>query len=142
MGYPITIDEFKTFFAKDFDYGTEITQVSDVDISKAMVEAGMNFNEKLFDCVEEKKMIFSYLTAYYLVVDINNANTQGASNNGGLVTYRQVRNVAESFKVPNWVSENPMLSQFAQNGYGLKYITMIYPYLIGNMGVVPGATLP
>jgi len=142
MGYPITIDEFKTFFAKDFDYGTEITQVSDVDISKAMVEAGMNFNEKLFDCVEEKKIIFSYLTAYYLVVDINNANTQGASNNGGLVTYRQVRNVAESFKVPNWVSENPMLSQFAQNGYGLKYITMIYPYLIGNMGVVPGATLP
>ena len=140
--YPITIDEFKTFFAKDFDYGTEITQVSDVDISKAMVEAGMNFNEKLFDCVEEKKIIFSYLTAYYLVVDINNANTQGASNNGGLVTYRQVRNVAESFKVPNWVSENPMLSQFAQNGYGLKYITMIYPYLIGNMGVVPGATLP
>ncbi|MDY6395904.1 MAG: hypothetical protein SPL29_05750, partial [Bacteroidales bacterium] len=123
MGYPITIDEFKTFFAKDFDYGTEITQVSDVDISKAMVEAGMNFNEKLFDCVEEKKIIFSYLTAYYLVVDINNANTQGASNNGGLVTYRQVRNVAESFKVPNWVSENPMLSQFAQNGYGLKYIT-------------------
>ena len=77
-----------------------------------------------------------------MVVDINNANTQGASNNGGLVTYRQVRNVAESFKVPNWVSENPMLSQFAQNGYGLKYITMIYPYLIGNMGVVPGATLP
>lgn len=142
MGYPITIDEFKTFFAKDFDYGTEITQVSDADISKAMVEAGMNFNEKLFGSEEEKKIIFSYLTAYYLVVDMNNVNTQGASNNGGLVTYRQVRNVAESFKVPNWVSENPMLSQFAQNGYGLKYITMIYPYLIGNMGVVPGATLP
>lgn len=142
MGYPITIDDFKTFFAKDFDYGTDITQVSDADIAKAMVEAGMNFNEKLFDCIEEKKLIFSYLTAYYLVVDINNTNTQGASNNGGLVTYRQVRNVAESFKVPKWVEENPMLSQFAQNGYGLKYITMIYPYLIGNMGVVPGATLP
>lgn len=142
MGYPITIDEFKTFFAKDFDYGTEITQVSDVDISKAMVEAGMNFNEKLFDCVEEKKIIFSYLTAYYLVVDINNANTQGASNNGGLLTYRQVRNVAESFKVPKWVEESPMFSQFSQNGYGLKYLTMIYPYLIGNVGIVGGATLP
>ena len=142
MAYCITIDEFKAYFPKDFDYGNEITQVSDTDIVKAMTEARMNFNEKLFDCEEEKKLIFSYLTAYYLVVDINNTNTQGASNNGGLVTYRQVRNVAESFKVPNWVSENPMLSQFAQNGYGLKYITMIYPYLIGNMGVVPGATLP
>lgn len=140
--YPITISEFKTFFAKDFIYGDEIDQVSDIDITKAMTEASMNFNEQLFESIEEKKLVFSYLTAYYLVVDINNANTQGASNNGGLVTYRQVRNVAESFKVPNWVSENPMLSQFAQNGYGLKYITLIYPYLIGTMGVVPGATLP
>ena len=123
--YPITIEEFKTFFAKDFDYGDEIDQVSDIDITKAMTEASMNFNEKLFESIEEKKLVFSYLTAYYLVVDINNANTQGASNNGGLVTYRQVRNVAESFKVPK-----------------LKYITLIYPYLIGTMGVVPGATLP
>lgn len=142
MAYQISINDFKTFFNKDFVYGNEIDQVSDADISRAILEARMNFNEKLFDNDDEKKLIYLYLTAYYLVVDINNTNTQGASNNGGLVTYRQVRNVAESFKIPKWVEENPMLSQFAQNGYGLKYITMIYPYLIGNMGVVPGASLP
>lgn len=142
MSYPITIEEFKEYFSKDFDYGTEPDQVSDAEIARAMAEAGMNYNEAILTCCESKKIIFAYLTAYYLVVDINNANTQGASNNGGLVTYRQVRNVAESFKVPKWIEENPMLSQFAQNGYGLKYITMIYPYLIGNVGVVPGATLP
>lgn len=140
--YPITIEEFKTFFSKDFEYGTEQDQVSDADIAKAMTEASMNFNEGLFENDDQKKIIFSYLTAYYLVVDINNANTQGASNNGGLLTYRQVRNVAESFKVPKWVEENPMFSQFAQNGYGLKYITMMYPYLIGRVGIVGGATLP
>lgn len=140
--YPITIEEFKTFFSKDFDYGTEDGQVSDADIARAMTEANMNFNAGLFENDEEKKLIFSYLTAYYLVVDINNANTQGASNNGGLLTYRQVRNVAESFKVPKWVEENPLFSQFAQNGYGLKYITMMYPYLIGRVGIVGGATLP
>lgn len=142
MGYPITIDEFKEYFSKDFEYGTEQDQVSDAEIARAMAEAGMNYNEAMLTECESKKIIFAYLTAYYLVVDINNANTQGASNNGGLLTYRQVRNVAESFKVPKWVEENPMLSQFAQNGYGLKYLTMIYPYLIGNVGIVGGATLP
>jgi hypothetical protein len=142
MTYPITVSEFKTFFAKDFDYGTEPDQVSDSEITRAMTEASMNFNEALFDTDDEKKLIFSYLTAYYLVIDINNANTQGASNNGGLVTYQQVRNVAESFKVPKWIEESPMFSMFSQNGYGLKYLTMIYPYLIGNVRIVPGRTLP
>lgn len=142
MDFPITIAEFKTFFAKDFEYGSEPEQVSDADISRAMTEASMNFNGDIFDTEEERKLIFSYLVAYYLVVDINNANTQGASNNGGLVTYRQVRNVSESFKVPKWVEENPMISMFAQNGYGLKYITMVYPYLIGRVGIAPGRTLP
>lgn len=142
MAYPITIEEFKEYFPKDFDYGTEDGQVSDAEIARAMAEAGMNYNEAILECCDSKKIIFAYLTAYYLVVDMNNANTQGASNNGGLLTYRQVRNVAESFKVPKWIEENPMLSMFAQNGYGLKYVTMIYPYLIGNVGIVGGATLP
>lgn len=140
--YSITIEDFKSFFAKDFDYGDNSDQVSDTEIARAMTEASMNFNEGLFDCDDQKRLIFLYLVAYYLVVDINNSNTQGASNNGGLVTYRQVRNVAESFKVPKWIEENPMFSMFAQNGYGLKYITMMYPYLIGRVGIVGGATLP
>lgn len=140
--FEITPAQFKEFFVKDFVYGTGQDQVSDNDITKAISEAKMNFNESLFDTDDEKKIIFLYLTAYYLVVDINNINTQGASNNGGLVSYRQVRNVAESFKVPKWIEESPMYSMFSQNGYGLKYLTMIYPYLIGNVGIVPGRTLP
>lgn len=140
--FEITPAQFKEFFVKDFVYGTGQDQVSDNDITRAISEAKMNFNESLFDTDDEKKIIFLYLTAYYLVVDINNINTQGASNNGGLVTYKQVRNVAESFKVPKWIEESPMYSMFSQNGYGLKYLTMIYPYLIGNVGIVPGRTLP
>lgn len=140
--FQITPSDFKEFFVKDFVYGTEQDQVSDADITRAISEAKMNFNEDLFDTDDEKKLIFLYLTAYYLVVDINNINSQGASNNGGLLTFRQVRNVAESFKVPKWIESDPMLSMFAQNGYGLKYVTMIYPYLVGNVKVVPGRTLP
>ena len=140
--FEITPAQFKEFFVKDFVYGTGQDQVSDNDITRAISEAKMNFNESLFDTDDEKKIIFLYLTAYYLVVDINNINTQGASNNGGLVTYKQVRNVAESFKVPKWIEESPMYSMFSQNGYGLKYLIMIYPYLIGNVGIVPGRTLP
>ena len=74
--FEITVSEFKTFFAKDFDYGTGQDQVSDADIARAITEAKMNFNEGLFESNDEKKLILLYLTAYYLVVDINNINTQ------------------------------------------------------------------
>lgn len=141
MDYIITTDEFKTMFAKDFEYGSGEEQVSDSDITRAMTEASINFNKDLFDDLETQKVVFGYLTAYYLVFDQNNANT-GGSGGIGIRTSQTVRNVSESFAVPKWVLDNPMFSMYAQNGYGLKYISLIYPYLIGNVRVVPGATLP
>lgn len=141
--FKITPEDFKEFFSKDFNFGDEKkSQVSDTDIERAILEAKMDFNEMLFDTDETKKLMYLYLTAYYLVVDINNRATKGATNNGGLLNFRQVRNVAESFKVPKWIEENPMFSMYAQNGYGLKYITMLQPYLVGQMFVVVGRTLP
>lgn len=142
MAYPISIAEFKTYFAKDFIYGSDNNQVSDNDISRAMSEASMNYNEDMFDDEETKKNIFYYLTAFYLVVDIDNASSQGGSGSSGIVSHRRVRNVEESFAVPQWALQNPLFSQFASNGYGRKYLNMIYPYLIGRVGVVPGASLP
>lgn len=142
MAYPISIAEFKTYFSKDFIYGSDSGQVSDNDITRAMSEADMNYNEGMFDDENTKKMIFYYLTAYYLVVDNENASSQGGSGNSGIVSHRRVRNVEETFAVPKWVLENPLFSQFAQNGYGRKYLNMIYPYLIGRITVVPGASLP
>lgn len=142
MAYPISIEEFKTYFAKDFIYGNDSGQVSDADISRAMSEADMNFNAGMFEDENTRKMIFYYLTAFYLVFDMENASSQGGSGSSGLVSHRRVRNVEESFAVPQWALKDPLFSQFASNGYGRKYLNMIYPYLIGRVSVVPGASLP
>lgn len=142
MGCLIDAYSFKQFFKKDFEYGDQEGQVSDNDIDKAIQEAGVNFNQNLFDDRATQRLVMHYLSAFYLVFDINNTNTQGAGNGVGIKTSQAVRNVSESFAVPKWVLENPLFSIYAQNGYGLKYLSLIYPYLIGPIGVVPGATLP
>ena len=117
MSYPITTSDFKAFFTRDFDFGNcgDPSKVSDQDIERAMDEASMNFNADVLPDDKTRRIIFSYLTAYYLKIDVDNASSNGASSNVGILTYRQARNVAESFKVPKWIEENPVFSQFSQN---------------------------
>ena len=142
MGCLINAFDFKEYFTKDFDYGDGEGQFSDEDISRAIQEADVNFNRNLFQDEATQSLVFKYLTAFYLVLDRNNQNTQGAGNGVGIRTSQAVRNVSESFAVPKWVLDNPLFSIYAQNGSGVKYLSLIYPYLIGPIGVVPGATLP
>jgi hypothetical protein len=50
--------------------------------------------------------------------------------------------VSESYTIPTWVSEDPVLGAFATTRYGLKYISLLKPLLIGNVQVYEGATTP
>ena len=89
----------------------------DEDIENAMAEASVNFNESLFDD-EQAKLIFLYLTAYYLTYDLQNAT--GAVQTG-VITSKSVGSVSESYGIPTSFLNNPMYSLYAKNGYGLKY---------------------
>jgi hypothetical protein len=100
----------------------------DNDIINAMAEARANFNETLYG--DNTKLAFLYLTAYYLTVDFQNA--MGA-NNIGVVQSKSVGSVSESYAIPQWVVNNPILSAYASNGYGRKYLSIIRPYLVGNV---------
>lgn len=151
--YLITVEDFKSFFKKDFDYADneesssssdeiDTSLIYDSDIEKAMEEADAVFNESIFPDKKTAVLSFKYLTAYYLVLDQNNANSGGNGGGVGLLTSRHVRNVGESFAVPQWVLDNPLYSLYAQNGYGLKYLSLIMSRLVGVVSVVPGRTLP
>ena len=107
----------------------------DEDIENAMAEASVNFNESLFDD-EQAKLIFLYLTAYYLTYDLQNAT--GAVQTG-VITSKSVGSVSESYGIPTSVLNNPMYSLYAKNGYGLKYLSLIIPYLQGNLLFYKGA---
>lgn len=101
----------------------------DEDITKAFNEAKINFNENLFDD-EQAKLIFLYLTAYYLTFDLQNAT---GTVQTGIVTSKSVGSVSQSYGIPQWVLQDKVLGAYSSNGYGLKYLSLLRPYLIGNV---------
>ena len=99
------------------------------DIQKAINEALANCNTRFGNTDNEKIMIFMYLIAFYLVVDMNNANAGLSSNYLGISQSKSVGDVSESYVIPDFISNNPLYAIYIQNGYGMKYISLIAPYL-------------
>lgn len=147
----ISIDDFKNYFVRDFSYAIPAGQtesiytcqkdyVMDSDIQKAFDEAAFNFNESLFSTDNSLKIAFLYLTAHYLVNDLQTSQ-QGLAGNGYFpVNSRAVGGVSESYHIPDWMLNDPIFGHFATTRYGQKYISLIKPLLIGNIAVYEGAT--
>ena len=118
--------------------GNVLNYTQDSDITNAIAEAAVNFNEGLFDNATEAKLIFLYLVAYYLTVDFQNA--ANANGGFGLVQSKSVGSVSESYAIPQFFLNKPQFALYAQNGYGRKYLSMILPYLTGNIILARGRT--
>lgn len=180
----VTVDDFKTLFARDFPYlpvyvegkayftndivyyepnfyqsltdgnttlptDTDNWQlyndsvdnyIQDSDIMRAFKEAKVNFNAGLFGDDDTVKMVFLYLAAHYLVIDLNNAMNPMAMGFMGFTQSKSVGSVSQSFALPDFVTRNAALSQYMQTGYGRKYLSLMQPYLIGNVLFFPGRT--
>lgn len=147
----IVVDDFKNYFVRDFEYAIASGQtvsiyscqkdyVMDADITKAFAEADINFNESLFGTDASLKLTFLYLAAHYLVNDLKAAE-QGRNSSGEFaVSSRSIDGVSESYAIPNWMLNDPVLGQFSTTKYGQKYISLIKPLLIGNVAVYEGGT--
>lgn len=134
----VTIEQFKGYFFRDFPFlpnDCEISPeerynyVTDEDISKAMMQAQINANERFGNNDNEKVFIFLHLVAFYLVMDLKNASAGVNSTYSGLVASKSVGDVSESYNFPQWIVNSPLYSIYSQNGYGMKYLSLIIPYL-------------
>lgn len=114
--------------------------IQDSDIERAFAEAKVNFNPDLFTDDDAAIMVFLYLAAHYLVIDLNNAKNPLGMGFMGFTQSKSVGSVSESYAVPQWMLNNAILSQYATTGYGRKYLSLIQPYLVGNIIFVPGRT--
>jgi len=114
-----------------------LNYTQDSDIINAISEASVNFNEGLFPNKDTAKLVFLYLVAHYLTVDFRNAM---GNNIAGMVTSKSVGSVSEGYTPFPWIQNNPGLSMYATTGYGIKYCSLIRPYLIGNIIVSKGRT--
>lgn len=149
----VTVDDFKTWFSRDFLYETPAgsviarpgcpnNYVRDADIEKAFIEAQQVFNPALFSTDQQLRVPYYYLTAHYLVNDLQTSAQGIASTPYSMVTSRTVGSVSEAYQIPEWMIKDPILSAFATTRYGQKYISIIKPLLIGNVALAYGWTTP
>lgn len=116
--------------------------VLDADIEKAFQEANASFNESLYTSEEYKKQAYLYLTAHYLVLDLRNSQTGIQSTGVFSVNSRSVGSVSESYTIPERFIKNPILAYYTSSGYGLKYLNLTYPRIVGNVVAVSGKSTP
>jgi len=135
-------DDFTDEYYWELTSGDVSDYVGDCDIERAFKEANATYNDALCGTDETAQIMFLYLAAFYLAYDLSVAagGAYGAVNFPA--TSVKVGSVSEQYYVPKAYLENPILSFYARNGFGLKYLNMIYPRIVGNVGVVAGWSLP
>lgn len=130
-----------TITSQDGD-DTDISKVMTVDIANAQNMALMHINPALFASQSFYTQCLNLLTAHFLVTNLL-ASTQGLkSQYDWLTMQRTVGNVSSSFGIPKRVMESPFLSTLTSTRYGAQYISLIAPYLIGNVAGIVGNTTP
>lgn len=119
-----------------------IDYVSDDDISRAWREAAAAYNPTLIGDCQANNTTFLYLVAFYLAYDLQLASSDAYGQIAFPASEVRVGSVSEGYYVPKIYMEDPILGFYARNGFGQKYLSLVYLYTIGNVGVVQGWSLP
>lgn len=142
---PPTVTQFKTQFERDFNFAPEsdpdnLEKITDKDINRAILESQVHFNSDLFGETETIDVIFMYLVAFNLVVNIQNSTKGLSSQSKFPINSNSVGGVSVSFSIPEKVLNSPFCAQYLQNGYGKKYLELAWPFTVGNISVVGGGS--
>jgi len=148
----ITVAQFKARFYRDFKYATvtpgveqaipDPNFVQDQDIDNAFLDAQTQLNQGLFGTDPQITAAYLYLTAHCLCLIIRQANAGIDSPAEMPVASRAVGSVNETYQIPDAYKNSPILAQYATTAYGLKYLGLALPAMVGNMQAVWGGTNP
>ena len=116
--------------------------VTNDDIARAWREAAAVYNPNLIGDCQANATTFLYLVAFYLAYDLQLASSGAYGQIAFPARDVRVGSVSEGYYVPQIYMEDPILGFYARNGFGQKYLSLVYLYTIGNVGVVPGWSLP
>lgn len=142
---PPVASDFKSYFNRDFPYApagdASLNFIQDADITKALLEAGDNFNSGCIgDGGSQTTRIFMYLVAFFLVQNIQNSTKGLAATARFPIAGTSVGGVSVSSEIPERYKKDPFLSQFTTNAYGMRYLQLAEPYARGNVRLVQGTT--
>ena len=143
---PVTKDDFKARFVRDFKYGAGSDKVMDTDINSAMADALTVFNPSLFS-TDDGKTAFLYATAHFLVTNVQAVGGLQAKPEGlgiqneaeGMISNKSLGGISINYiEPPAMVVKSPVLRQFWSTAYGQKYLGMLVPKLVGPFGAILG----
>lgn len=143
---PATLADFKLRFERDFKFGTGKDTVMDADIVNAMQDAMTVFNPALFSAADGWKG-FLQLTAHFVRINVEAVGGLQAVPEGlgienqaeQVLSSAGVSGVSKSYvDPPEFIKKIPLLLQLWLTTYGQKYVAMVQPKLVGNVGVVRG----
>jgi hypothetical protein len=136
-----TVTEFKTFFARDFPFGSDITiSIVDADIERAQAEVLLRINEGIICSQELYTSASLYLAAHILVINIRNSSQGLSSKFAWAVASKSVGSVSTSSALPSDITQNPFFSWYTSSGYGMNYLMLMWPLLAGAVVSTPGGT--
>jgi hypothetical protein len=140
-----TVADFKARFDRDFSYATDQTdksKVRDVDVTRGINSAGINFNPAIWPDQATFAEAFLLLAAHFLCVNILNSSQGLGSQSTWLMNQKHVSSMSGSYAIPEQVKEDMFLSRLATTGYGSEYLFLLAPLLIGNFQSVAGFSHP
>lgn len=112
--------------------------INDDDIKKAMEQAKVSFNPKLFESDKDLlKVAFLLLSAHYLVCDLNMASGGGSTF---FMIQKSVDNVSARYGIPSSILKNLNYSYLAKTEFGLKYLHLLAPRLNGYIKLIFGTS--
>jgi hypothetical protein len=139
------INDFVQYFQRDFPYGYnngDLSTVQNNDIQNAINDASGFINPALFAGQAPYNVGFLNLTAHFLVMSLR-ASSQGiAGQFSWLNNSKGVGGVSEGIAIPQQILDNPMFSALCKTNYGLKFVFLILPNLVGVSFTAYGPTHP
>jgi hypothetical protein len=138
-----SVADFKARFIRDFPFGTNInTSVTDTDVANAFGLTNFNLNQALFAIQADYTSGYLLLAAHYLVMNLR-ASSQGINGQfAWLEISKGVGSVNASFSIPQMILDNPYWAMFSKTNYGMLYLNLLQPQLVGVVRIACGSTRP
>lgn len=141
---PPQIADFKALFVRDFKYSNnskDRTMVCDDDLMNALMRAGVNF-PCFFGDQTSYSLAYLTLSAHKLCMALG-ASSKGITGQGvWLTTSKSVGSVSESYGVPDRIMNNPVFAELSKTRYGMEYLVMCLPRLVGAVVSAHGGARP
>lgn len=140
-----SVDDFKSYFFRDFPYAdddSDLTKVVNQDIVNAMAEAVPNINVSLFTTQTNYTLGFLLISAHFLVTNLRSSSQGIAGQYAWLANSKSVGSVSEGMSIPQRILDNPVFAMLSKTTYGARYLMMVLPNMSGQMFTVCGRTQP